>query len=69
MRDPVEKPILWKQILTEFGGRAVSGSYAVEDGVVKVRTPDGEKTAPLIGTGAIWIAGRLLRELAAEGRA
>jgi hypothetical protein len=65
----VEKPILWKQITTEFRGRAVSGSYAVEDGTVKVRTPTAEKTAPLVGTGAIWIAGRLLRELAAEGKA
>jgi hypothetical protein len=27
-----------------------------------------EKTARLVGTGAIWIAGRLLRELAAEGK-
>jgi hypothetical protein len=65
----VEKPILWKQITTEFRGRAVSGSYAVEDGTVKVRTPTAEKTAPLVGTGAIWIAGRLLRELAAEVKA
>jgi hypothetical protein len=48
----VEKPIVWKQITTEFRGRAVSGSYAVEDGAVKVRTPDGEKTAPLVGAGA-----------------
>jgi len=64
----VEKPILWKQITTVFTGRAVSGSYAVEDGIVKVRTPDGEKTAQLVGTGAIWIAHRLLCELAAEGK-
>jgi hypothetical protein len=60
----VEKPILWKQITTEFRGRAVSGSYAVEDGGVKVGTPDGEKTAPLVGAGG----GRLLRELDAEGK-
>ena len=60
----VEKPIFWKQITTEFRGRAVSGSYAVEDGGMKVRTPDGEKTAPLVGAGG----GRLLRELAAEGK-
>jgi hypothetical protein len=65
----VEKLILWKPFTTVFRGRAVSGSYAVEDGTVKVRTPSGEKTARLVGTGAIWIAGRLLRELAAEGKA
>jgi len=65
----VEKPILWKQITINFRGRAVSGSYAVEDGTVKVRTPNGEKTARLVGTVTIWIAGRLLRELATEGKA
>ena len=65
----VEKPILWKQITTVFRGRAVTGSYAVEDATVKVRTSSGEKTAQLVGAGAIWIAGRLLRELAAEGKA
>ncbi len=65
----MEKPILWKQITTVYKGRAVSGSYAVENGAVKVRTPSGEKTAQLVGSGAIWIAGRLLRELAAEGNA
>ena len=65
----VEKPILWKQITTVFRGRTLSGSYAVEDGAVKVRTPNGEETAQLVGPGAIWIAGRLLRELAAEGKA
>jgi hypothetical protein len=45
----VKKPILRKQIMTQFRGRAVCGSYAVENGVVKVRTPDGEKTARLVG--------------------
>jgi hypothetical protein len=65
----VEKSILWKQITTEFRGRAVDGSYAVEGGTVKVRTPRGEKTTQLVGLGAIWIAGRLWRELAAEGKA
>jgi len=65
----VEKLILWTQITTVFRGRAVDGSYAVEGGTVKVRTANGEKTAQLVGPGAIWIAGRLLRELAAEGKA
>jgi hypothetical protein len=60
----VEKPILWKQITAEFRGRAVSGSYAVEDGGVKVGTPDGEKTAPLVGAGG----GRLFPQVVNAGR-
>jgi hypothetical protein len=47
----------------------VRGSYAVEDGTVKVKTADGEKATRLMGTNAIWAARRLLRELAAEGKA
>jgi hypothetical protein len=64
----VEKPILWNEIKTEFRGRAINGSYAVENGTVTVRTAIGQKTARLIGPAAIWIARRLLRELAAEGK-
>jgi hypothetical protein len=37
--------------------------------MVKVRTLHGEKATQLRGTNAIWLAGRLLRELAAEGKA
>ena len=59
--------IIWKEITTK--GRAISGAYAVEDGIVKVRTARGEKATHLGGTNAIWVAGRLLRELAAEGKA
>jgi len=64
------KLTVWTQILTEFNGRRVHGSYAVEDGMVKVKSPRGEKATQLGGTtNAIWLAGRLLRELAAEGKA
>jgi len=45
-------PIIWKQIDTAFKGRAVGGSYAVEDRIVRVRTPLGEKTAEFEGTNA-----------------
>jgi hypothetical protein len=62
-------PIIWKEITTQFKGRPIRGSYAVEDGMVKVRTLHGEKATQLRGTNAIWLAGRLLRELAAEGKA
>jgi hypothetical protein len=65
----VEKPILWKQITIVFRGRTVNGSYAVEGGIVKVRTAKGEKTARLGSVNEIWLAGCLLRELAEEGKA
>ena len=65
----VRMPIIWKEITTAFKGQPIRGLYAVENGIVKVRTADGEKEARLGGTNEIWIAARLLRELAAEGRA
>jgi hypothetical protein len=65
----VETPIIWRETTTVFKGRVVRGSYSVENGTVKVRTADGEKATPLRGTNAIWAAQRLLRELAAEGKA
>jgi hypothetical protein len=61
--------LIWKEITPAFKGAAIKGSYAVEDAMVIVRTPYGEKAAQLVGTNAIWIAARLLRELAAEGKA
>ncbi len=61
---------VWKEITTKFNDRAVTGSYAIEDGTVKVRTPNGQKATQLgIGLSPIWLAGHLLRELAAEGKA
>jgi len=65
----VTTPITWREITTVFEGRVVRGSYAVEDETVKVKTADGEKTTQLKGTNAIWAVQRLLRELAAEGKA
>jgi hypothetical protein len=65
----VPTPIIWREITTVFKGRVVCGSYAVEYGTVKVRTEHGEKATQLSGTNAIWAAGRLLRQLAAEGKA
>jgi len=58
-----------KEITTVFEGRAIGGSWAVEDGIVRVRTALGEKSAPLEEANGIWLAWRLLRDLAAEGKA
>ena len=60
---------LWKQILSEFNGRRIYASYAVEDGMVIVKTARGQKAEQGGGPNAIWLAARLLRELAAEGKA
>jgi len=66
---------LWKRLLSgkrlrlPFNGRAIGGSWAVEDGVVKVRTTFGEKVATLEEANGVWVAWRLLREMAAEGKA
>ncbi|MFY9838437.1 MAG: hypothetical protein WAK55_18590 [Xanthobacteraceae bacterium] len=64
------QPIVWKEITTAFEGRAIGGSWAVENGIVRIRTALGEKVAPLEeGKTGVWIAWRLLREMAAEGKA
>jgi len=43
----VDQPIIWKEITTAFEGRAIGGSWAVEDGVVSVRTAAGMKQPTL----------------------
>jgi hypothetical protein len=65
----VAQPIIWKEMTTAYNGRAIAGSWAVDNGVVKVRTTFGGKAAPLDGADGVWIAWRLLREMAAEGKA
>ena len=64
----VEKLTVWKLITTEFNGRLVNGSYAVEDAMVKVKTWRGEKAIQGDSCNSIWVAGRLLHDLAAEGK-
>ena len=64
------KPTDWIQITTGFNYRAIHGSYAVEDGMVKVKTPRGEKATQVEGiSNPIWLAVSLLRELAKQGKA
>jgi hypothetical protein len=61
----MNKPTDWIQITTGFNGRAIHGSYAVEDVVVKVKTPRGERETQVEGvSNPIWLAVWLLRELA-----
>ena len=60
---------VWQKITVEFSGDPLSGSYAVEDGIVKVKTPYGEKATQIGPFNSEWVARRLLEELAEEGRA
>jgi hypothetical protein len=60
------KLTIWKQFTTAVNDRQISGSWAIEDGVVKVRTPHGEKTTPIGESDPIWLAARLVCELATE---
>ena len=60
---------VWQQITAEFSGHPLSGSYAIEDGMVKVKTAHGEKTTQIGSFNPEWVARRLLQELAEEGRA
>jgi hypothetical protein len=65
----MDPQIIWKEITTAFEGRAVGGLWAVEKGIVRVRTALGEKVGPLEEANGVWVAWRLLREMAAEGKA
>jgi hypothetical protein len=61
---------IWNQITTEFFGRSVYGSYVIEnDATITVKTPRGQKAMQLRGLRPDRLAERLLRELAAEGKA
>ena len=61
---------IWNQIATEFFGRSIYGSYVIQDRTLTVKARRGEKsTTHITGSDPIWIAERLLRELAADGKA
>ena len=60
---------VWNQITTEFYGRRISAAYVIEDGTLKVKTPGGEKGTRFAGSNPSELAERLLRELAAQGKA
>ena len=68
-RRAVANLTVWQQITAEFSGHPLSGSYAIEDGMVKVKTTHGEKATQIGSFNAEWVARRLLQELAEEGRA
>ena len=61
---------IWNQIKTEFFGRSVHGSYVIQDRTLTVKGRRGEKSMTHVeGSDPIRLAERLLRELAAAGKA
>jgi len=60
---------VWNQITAEFFGRRVYGSCVIENGILTVKTPYGEKQTPLESSNSDLLAERLLRELAVQGKA
>jgi hypothetical protein len=61
---------VWNQVTTDFYGRSVYGWYVIEnDTIITVKTPRGNKAMQLRGLHPDPLAERLLRELAAEGKA
>jgi hypothetical protein len=61
---------VWNPVTTEFFGRLVCGWYVIENDMVTVKTARGEKGTQLYSHSLVErLAERLLRELAAQGRA
>jgi hypothetical protein len=65
----IQKITVWEEIAIRFEGRMVTGSYALFDEIVEVRTPHGSKATQLRNSSPFAIAKILLRELAMEGKA
>jgi hypothetical protein len=61
-------PLVWREIIDEYDGKTVEGSYCFADALVTVTTPNGSKTARLGGLTPEQMAKALLRELAREGK-
>jgi hypothetical protein len=60
---------VWNQITSEFFGRLLYGSYVIENESITVQTARGQKATQLRGSNPHQLAERLLRELAADGKA
>src|SRR6516165_6775004 len=64
----MDRLTVWEKVFAEFNGRPISGSFAVEQGMVKVTTLKGQ-TATQVGVfNTTWLARYLLRELAPRER-
>jgi hypothetical protein len=65
----MDRLTVWEKVIAEFDGRLVSGSFAVDQGMVKVKTLKGQGATQVGVFNTTWLARCLLRELAAEGKA
>jgi hypothetical protein len=65
----MDRLTVWEKVIAEFDGRPISGSFAVEQGMVKVTTLKGQRATQVGVFNTTWLARYLLRELAAEGKA
>ena len=59
---------VWNQVTTEFYGRRICAAYVIENQMLKVKTPRGERGAQFEGSNPNRLAERLLRELVAQGK-
>ena len=64
----MDRLTVWEKVIAEFDGRLVSGSFAVDQGMVKVKTLKGQGATQVGVFNTTWLARYLLRELAAEER-
>jgi len=64
----MDRLTVWEKVIAEFDGRLVSGSFAVDQGMVKVKTLKGQGATQVGVFNTTWLARYLLRELAAEGK-
>ncbi len=61
---------VWNRVTTDFYGRSVCGSCVIEnDTIITVQTARGNKSMQLRALNPDPLAERLLRELAADGKA
>jgi hypothetical protein len=58
----------WEKVIAEFDGPAISGSFAVEQEMVKVTTLKGQRETQVGVFNTTLLARYLLRELAADGK-
>jgi hypothetical protein len=63
-----DKPLNWKDIEIERAGKTIRGRYALDGGVVIVRTGFGEKATQLGGSSGESVARMLLGFLGDEGK-
>jgi len=59
-----KKFVSWRELTTQFEGRTISGSYAVDGGIIRVRFGGNIKTTQFAGSSAIVVAEQLLQKLA-----